>query len=446
MAKLTRRDFGKLTAAGVAGVGVTGIPETAAGASASLPSLTSIVTRAVDLPAAQGHRVVVVGGGWSGLTIAKYLKIHGPDLDVVLVERRALFVSHPISGLWLAGMVNLEAITFSYLDAAAHHNYAYLNASLIDLDREAKKIYTDQGWLSYDDLVVCPGVDYDYASFGVDDPAHEQLLKTRYPAGFVSASEHVTLYNKVKNFKGGVFVLTAPPGIYRCSATPYERACLMAAVFKRENIKGKIVLMDSRDQPAVMAEGFLAAFSELYSDVIEYMPSSTISSVDPETRTLSTDFDDVIFDDAAIYPRIRGARLLEQLALADPKSAQKEAAIDPITYNAVGDAHVYAAGDCRPMPFSKSGGTASSEGVYLARLIAARARGESVPWESPHTLCYSMVNTAPAEAIMVDGKYRFDKASGQWAHFENTAINERDEAKGRKAFEWAEEHFRDMFG
>ncbi|NQU58492.1 MAG: FAD-dependent oxidoreductase [Rhodospirillales bacterium] len=445
--KLTRRDFGKLTTAGVASASVASVTGVTPGQAATEPlaALTSIVSREVDLPAAKGHRVVVVGGGWSGLSIAKYLKIHGPDLDVVLVERRSVFVSHPISGLWLAGMVNLEAITFSYLDAAANNNYAYLNASLIDLDRVARKIYTDQGWLAYDDLVLAPGVDYDYASIGVEDPAQEQQLKTRFPAGFVSASEHITLHNKVKNFKGGVFVLTAPPGIYRCSATPYERACLMASVFKRENIKGKILMIDSREEPAVMAEGFLAAFDELYGDIIEYMPSTTITGVDPETRTLSTDFDDLHFHDAAIYPRIRGARLLERLGLADPKSVQKEAAIDPITYNVLGEEHVYAAGDCRPMPFSKSGGTARSEGIYLAKLIAARVRGEQVAWESPHTICYSMVNTAPAEAIMVDGKYRFDAASGQWQHFENFAINKRDEAKGLKAFEWAEEHFRDMF-
>jgi len=444
VAKLTRRDFGKLSAAGIASVGLP-VSE-AAGASLSTPALTSVVSRQVSLPVAKGHRVVVVGGGWSGLTIAKYLKIHGPDLDVVLVERRSLFVSHPISGLWLAGQVNLEAITFSYLDAAANNDYAYLNASLIDLDRNSRRIFTDQGWLDYDDLILTPGIAYDYASIGVEDPAHEQLLKTRYPAGFVSASEHVTLYNKIKKFEGGIFVMNAPAGIYRCSATPYERACLMASVFKREKIKGKIVLIDSREEPAVSAEGFLLAFEELYGDVIEYMPSSVISAVDPESRTISTDFDDVVFDDGAIYPRIRGARLLQRLGLADPKSAQMEAAIDPFTYNAVGDAHVYIAGDCRPMPFSKSGGTARTEGMYLAELVAARARGQQIPWKSPHTVCYSMVNTAPNEAIMVDGKYQFDKATNQWDHFENFAINERDETKGEKAFQWAEQHFRDMFG
>ena len=97
------------------------------------------------------------------------------------------------------------------------------------------------------------------------------------------------------------------------------------------------------------------------------------------------------------------------------------------------------------MPFSKSGGTARSEGKYLAKLIAARAKGREIPWESPHTVCYSMVNVDPREAIMVNGKYQFNKDSSQWDHFENYAVNERDVEKGKKAFEWAEEHFRDMF-
>ena len=76
---------------------------------------------------------------------------------------------------------------------------------------------------------------------------------------------------------------------------------------------------------------------------------------------------------------------------------------------------------------------------------AARAGGKEIPWQSPHTTCYSMVNTEPPEAIMVDGKYRFDKATGQWDHFENSAVNQRDSDMGEQAFEWADGHFRDMF-
>ncbi|HER26699.1 MAG TPA: NAD(P)/FAD-dependent oxidoreductase [Rhodospirillales bacterium] len=448
--KLSRREFGKLTTGGIAiigaGAGAGGLIIAPAVASAAI---TQTVGRAADLPAAKGRRVVVVGGGWSGLTIAKYLKVNDPKLDVVLIERRAMFMSHPMSGLWLADKINLETLTYSYLDGARHNDYIYFNAGLIDIDRTARKAYTDQGWLAYDDLVLAPGVDYDYASFGVTDPDDINKLMTRYPAGYVSGSEHLTLYNKVHDFKGGDFVLTAPPGIFRCSAAPYERACMIASVFKRDGIKGRVVLIDPREEPAVEAEGFLAAFAELYVDYIEYMPSSVIESIDVGGKTITTGFDDIEFEDAAIYPRIRGARLLEQLGLMDPKSSQKEAAMDPLTYNArtngSNEENIYIAGDCRPMPFSKSANTAWTEGMYLAKLIAARANGKEIPWESPHTLCYSVVNTQPLEAVMVSGKYKFDSASGQWEHNENFAINQRDEEKGAKALSWGRDRLRDMF-
>ncbi len=446
MVKISRRNFGKLSAAGLVTTGLSISDAVAKKSDLNRPSLTSVLSREVNLPKAKNHRVIVVGGGWSGLTIAKYLKIYRPELDVILIERRSLFVSHPISGLWLAGLVNLESITFSFLDAAAHNGYFYLNASLIDLDTKSRRVFTEQGWLDYDDLILAPGVDYNYLSLGVQDPIHVQYLKTHFPAGFISASEHITIFEKIKKFKGGLFVLNAPSGIYRCSATPYERACLLASVFKREKIKGKILLIDPRDEPAVSAEGFLLAFDELYGDIIEYLPSTGISKVDPEKSIISTDFDEITFDDAAIYPSIRGSYLLEQLDLVDPKSQQMEAAIDPFTYNVLGDKHLYIAGDCRPMPFSKSGGTARSEGMYIAELIAARSLGKDIPWRSPHTICYSMVSTDPNQAVMVEGKYQFEKLTGQWAHFENYAINERNEILGNEAIDWAFEHFHDLFG
>jgi NADH dehydrogenase FAD-containing subunit len=452
MSKLTRRDLGKLSLGGIAAA-ATGKAAPAmaheATSAGGAPHVSGMAARPAELPAARGHRVVVVGGGWSGLTIAKYLKVNDPSLDVVLIERRSVFFSHPISGPWLAQLTPLEPLVRSYLDAAAANRYIYFNASLVDLDRVRRRIYTDRGWLAYDDLVLAPGIDYDYASFGVSDAAAVDALKTRYPAGYVSGSEHITLAGKVRDFKGGLFVLTAPPGIFRCSATPYERACLIAAVFKRDKIKGRVLLVDPREQPAVKAEGFLAAFDELYPDIIEYMASTEIRAIDPETRSIATVFDDIVFDDAAIYPRVRGATLLEHLGLADDESAQKEAAIDMFTYNAnpggVLDEHVYITGDCRPMPFSKSANTASTEGRYLAALIAARAKGGTVPWESPHTLCYSVVGAEPLAGIMVSTKYRFDEATGQWDHSDNYADNERDKAKAEKAFEWTETSLGDLF-
>ena len=69
------------------------------------------------MQAARGARVVVVGGGWSGLTMAKYLKIQNPAFDVVLIDKRPEFISFPASNAWLADQISLDFLTHSYIDA-----------------------------------------------------------------------------------------------------------------------------------------------------------------------------------------------------------------------------------------------------------------------------------------------------------------------------------------
>jgi len=455
MADITRRDFAKLAGAKLGGLAAGAAAGTAAGLATAVgaeparASVTGVMGRMADLPRVKGPRAVVVGGGWSGLTIAKYLKANMPEMDVVLIEKRDTFISHPLSNLWLGGLADLEAVTFSFLDAAKNNDYTLLNATVVDVDRERRRIFTEKGHVHYDYLVLAPGIDYDYASIGARDPAEIHALRTRYPAGFVSGSEHVSLKRKIGSFTGGVFAMTIPNGIFRCSASPYERACMIASVFKRKKIKAKVLVIDPRDEPAVKAEGFLAAFEELYGDIIEYMGSTSVSRVDLAGRRIITELDEIAFDDASIYPRVRGARLLETLGLVDPESPQKEALIDPITYQAKGDGRVYVTGDCRPQPFSKSANTARTEGMYVAKLIAGRIRGEEVAWESPRTLCYSVVNADPgkglAEGIMVETTYRFDAGTGQWAYRTSEAINKRSPELAAKAFDWATTQYRDMF-
>ena len=101
MDKISRRNFIKLTggAATAAGLGVTGLVATAtsgckpATEATSTSKTTNTATpthpkldTAALLPRPKGQRTVVVGGGWSGLTLAKYIKKASPDMDVVLVS------------------------------------------------------------------------------------------------------------------------------------------------------------------------------------------------------------------------------------------------------------------------------------------------------------------------------------------------------------------------
>ena len=412
---------------------------------AQLPfAIRKLLNKAI-LPAAKGARVVVVGGGWSGLTMAKYLKIHNPAFDVVLIDKRPEFISFPASNSWLADQINLDFLTHSYIDAAKSHNYNFLNATVLGFDREAKKVFTSNGYINYDYMVLAPGIEYDYSRIGVDDPAAQVQLYNNYPGGFVNSSELITIKRKLHTFKGGTFILNVPNGEYRCTAAPYERACMAAAIFKQRGIKAKILLLDMNAEIRIKKQGFEKAFSSLYSDYINYLPSSEISQIDIEEKAVSTDFDDYQFDDAIIYPPVRASSLLEDAGIANMKTAQKTANTDPYKYHVIGDEYVYVTGDSRSQPFSKGGHTANSEAQYVAEVIAAHALGKSVRWRSPQTMCFSAVDINPLKAMSIITFYKFNKKNKEFEFDRTHMMEDWNTEGGQASLAWAEGMYRDMF-
>lgn len=405
--------------------------------------------RAADLPKAKGPRLVVVGGGTSGLTIAKYAKKEYPDFDVVLVERRDMYSSCFTSNLWYADIINLEYLAnHSFLDAAVNNGYVYFQATALGLDRAGRTLVTDQGDIQYDFLVVAPGISYDWSKIGVDDVEAQTALRLNYPGGFIAPTEHVTIRRKIREFEGGTFVQTVPSGNYRCLPAPYERACMMASVIKKNKIKGKVIVLDANPEITIKAEGFHAAFDELYKDIIEWHPDSAVTGVDVGGKVIKTEFDDIAFDDAIIYPNVRASTLIEQFGLEAPstRSNQHEADIDIRFYNFKDDERVYVTGDARRHPYSKSANTSNTEAHYVAKVLAARAQDKAIEWTSPQTLCYSMVAADPQEAIYVDTYYGYDKAQDAITGFADTQLfQSRNEDNAAAYLEWGKGLYRDMF-
>ncbi len=446
--KISRRDFLKVSGAGLAGAGMAGLGGYSAVAEAKPKAAAIVTAKEVYLPKPKGPRVVVIGGGTGGLTIAKYLKKENSKFDVVLVEKRSMYTSCFSSNLWYADVINLEFLAHSFLDAAKNGGYTFFNATCTGMDRNARKVHTDQGEIAYDYLVLAPGIDYDYARIGIADPETEYRLRTEYPAGWTMGTEHVSIKRKLQNFKGGIFVQTVPSGNFRCKPAPYERTCMIASHFKKHNIKGKVLVLDNNPDIAVKKEGFHAAFDELYKDYVEYVPSVSITGVDVDARTINTEFDSYTFDDAAIYPGIRASRLIEVAGLVDPKSPQKEANINVLKYHIPGDERVYVIGDSRPMAFPKSASLANSEGKYVARVIAAHEADKVIDWTSPDSTCYSMVNVEPNEAISMWVAFNYDKQARTFSpDEEGTGTDEkRDAAKGAATLDWAQGIYSDLFG
>jgi len=395
-------------------------------------------------------RVIVVGGGWSGLSVAKYTKIFAPNADIILVEQRDHFVSCPVSNLWIVDKVDLEFLTHDYLQAARENNYTYFNAAAIDLDKKNKILKTSNGDIKYDYIVFAPGIDYDYSAW-TSDLTLETRLRQEYPAGFKPGSEHMTIKNKVQNFKGGNFILTVPKGNYRCLPAPYERACLIADYFKIKKLNAKVILLDENNAITIKKKGFQSAFDKLYKNYLEYYPNVKIENIDLDNKIVETELDEYKFEDASFYPHVRGAKILETVGIAkDTQHNKLEGNIDVLTYEAKGEKDIFISGDARTMGFSKSGNTSYSEGQFVAKLVASKINKSAKPkWESPTTTCFSAVSIKPHRAIFIYSQYAYIKENGRF-RFDNTLSSEDWESKTGKTdaesiYQWANSVYADMF-
>jgi len=356
-------------------------------------------------------RVIIIGGGFGGLTTAKTIQNNYDGAEVMVFDPKNIFASCPYSNLWIGGLDNItyENLVRSPLAPAMQHDYKLINEKVIVIDRSLKFIKTDQGCYEYNLLVLATGIEYDYAPYGLD--AKEALLcKNRYPASYKGGNEQLMLKEKVENFTGGTFVITVPKGGYRCPPAPYERACLIANFFKTNKIKAKVVVLDPREKPAAKAKGFLKAFKDYYADFIDYRPMSNISNIDlRKKRIIYQGFDlkskkfttqTLGFDDANIIPSNRASKLLKDSGLALTSTGWGR--VKAPGFRSYNDDDVYLVGDVLgEYPFPKSGQMAHSCATILGGHIALRLAGKD-PKEGevlPGNVCYSMVTSDKGIAV-----------------------------------------------
>ncbi|MDO5622485.1 MAG: FAD/NAD(P)-binding oxidoreductase [Paracoccus sp. (in: a-proteobacteria)] len=396
---------------------LTGIPGLALGMAATpllaAPAVLTAVT--VLLPrSGPAPRIVICGGGWGGLTAARYLREQIPDADVILLERNPFFWSLPMSNKWLIDVVDTAFLTHDFLHPALKYGYRTMQCDVTGFDRDRKIVRTSKGNVDYDFLILAGGIRNAYDMWFGDDVDAAEYTRQHFPSAYTPGNEMLAVKNKVRNFTGGTMVMTLPPPPHRCPPSPYERACLIAWHFKTNKIPAKILILDPKPGVAPISAGYRAAFTELYGDIIEHVPNAGVKSLDPYAKKISTEAGDFDFDDAIFMPPHRASDMVywaDVIGTDDQGQPTGWADTDPAFFHMRRDDSVYVIGDSMGMispqfgHYPKSAHVANYIGKIVAGYIAQRVRGEDVTRRLPDNLCYMLVNNDPQEAISVEFDY-----------------------------------------
>jgi NADPH-dependent 2,4-dienoyl-CoA reductase/sulfur reductase-like enzyme len=369
--------------------------------------------------------------------VARKLAQSGVDVEVVLVEQKPIFMSCPMSNLFLAGVKPLEWLVFDYTNVVKD-GVIFVQEKVLDINRDRRLVRTTGGYLAYDFLVLAPGIDYMYEAI----PGYAEA-KHLLPVGF-KPFEHIALRRMLDQFDetGGELVMYIPTPPYRCPPGPYERAAMLAWRLKSKGVKGKLIVLDANPQPVSKAPGFLAAYNELYKDYLEYVPNTRITGLDYEKKRVLTELGEVPFTLANIIPPMKAGELVRVAGLGE-----RWANVRIPYFLSEQDDRIYLVGDITGnTPYPKSGMVAYVSGTIVARHLAERLRGKplaEIPPELPQNICYSFVDSE--EAIWVSANYSWDEAARQ-IRAQSAVDNQRSQANGQAAFGWATGIWNDMFG
>ena len=395
-------------------------------------------------PSRSGAKVVVVGGGYGGATVAKYLDLwSNGTVDITLVEADPAFVSCPMSNLVLGGSKQISDLTVSYAGLAKRGIRVRSDiAQAVDPLRQTVRI-SNQVDLPYDRLVLSPGVDFLFDQVqGLGPRAQEKILHA-WKAG----PETVALRKQLEAMPdGGVYAISIPRAPYRCPPGPYERACQVAWYFKRAKPKSKVLILDGNEDVVSKKGLFMKAWNEDYKGIVEYRPNYVLTGVDASTMTMKFETaEDVKAAVINVIPPQRAGAIAAQAGVITANNRWCE--VDFLSFESIKVPKIHVLGDAIQIApaMPKSGHMANQHAKVAAAAILNAFSGRP-PNPAPviNNTCYSFITDK--DVVHVDsvhqysaGKKTFETVPGSGGLSPGPTALE-----GEYAFAWAKNIWSDM--
>lgn len=387
------------------------------------------------------QRAVVIGGGFAGATAAKYLKMWAPALDVVMVERNTHFVSCPQSNMVLSGSRNLQQLTHDYQSLSTKYGINTVQATVTAIDTANKQLRLDDGSeISYDRLIVAPGVDFIYDDLPMLTP---EIVARRIPHAWKAGPQTQLLADQLKAMpQGGKVVMTVPNAPFRCPPGPYERACQIALFLKQHNPGGKLIILDANGDIVSKKALFKGAWETHYSGLIDYYPSNALESVDVKTLSVESLFDSFQADVLNVIPPQKAGKVAEMAGVINVDRRWCE--VDFRSYESTAVKGVHVIGDAVASNMPKSGHIANAQAKVCAAAVINLLNEQPVE-ASPKfgNTCYSFVDGDKAGHVAA--VFGYDAEDGQMAAMPGGGVSaSATEQEGRFADAWAQNIWSDI--
>ena len=323
------------------------------------------------------HRIVVVGGGDAGISVAARLQNAG-ERDIAIIEPN---VSHYYQPLWTlvgGGLVDVRK-TIRREESVLPRHTIWIRDRCVDVDPQARVVTTADGRrVGYDRLVLAPGIQLDWdLTPGLSEALAGPTVSSNYDVRLAPKTWEI-----MRDLRRGTAVFTMPSGPVKCPGAPQKIAYLCADHWRRRD-----VLRDIRVVLALPGGGLfgIPVFAEALAKAvakygIEVRFNTEAVEFDADSRQITlldstTGVKEKLdYDVAHTAPKQSAPDWLKLSPLADPNNAGGFVDVDPHTLQHVRHPAVFALGDVANTPNSKTGAAVRRQApVVVANLLASLA-------------------------------------------------------------------------
>ncbi|MEY3191009.1 MAG: hypothetical protein RIS10_1126 [Pseudomonadota bacterium] len=200
------------------------------------------------------HTLLIVGGGAAGVSVANNMRRQNSDIDIAIIEPSEKHYYQPGFTIVGGGAYTLKQATRNEADLI-NPTVEWIKeyADTFQPDENAVTLRTGEQ-LSYDYLVVCPGLQLDWDKI---DGLKETLGKNNVCSNY-SADTCEYTWECIKTFTSGVALFTQPPMPIKCAGAPQKIMYLAADRFRKKKSLADIDIEFFNAGPALFGVPFFA--------------------------------------------------------------------------------------------------------------------------------------------------------------------------------------------
>lgn len=399
----TRRDVLKLMALGAA-VGTGLVPE----------KISAKTYKDIK------KKILILGAGLAGISLAARLKKDMPNSDIVLIDRDDKFYYQPGFTLVAIGFYTKDDVVFDKKSLIPPNGVEWIKQNVKAIKPSENLVVLDNSSVRYDYLVVATGVDYQYEEvrgLSIDDISSTNSNI----ASIYTLDGAIKMQTMMKEFskKGGNAIFADQKTPMKCSGANKKMLCMSEDFLRRAGNRDKGTIHLYAGGKSLFSDPtYAAAMAQIFiARDIKYTLNHQIVAIDKD-RSIATfehimpykeygkvkvakEYVEVKFDYFHLPPKQKGFEFLKEAGLVKDKDSLNWLDVDKQTLQSTKFDNIFGIGDIVNIPKGKTGASVRKMYPTVAKNIISHAKGEELKAKyDGYTACPFI--TKKGKAIMVE--------------------------------------------